>query len=130
MLDGPIARKTNTADEFGARLDTLADIVFAAACMIKLFPVLNIPAWLYIWIGVIAAIKIVNILSVFIVQKKLAAKHTLVNKLTGIALFVFPLTLSVVDLKVSGSILCAIALAAAIQEGYLIRAENRACKRL
>ena len=30
MIDGPIARKTNTANEFGSRLDTIADMVFAA----------------------------------------------------------------------------------------------------
>ena len=43
MIDGTIARKTNTASEFGSRLDTIADMVFVAACMIKLFPVLTIP---------------------------------------------------------------------------------------
>ena len=50
MIDGPIARKTNTANEFGSRLDTIADIVFVVACMIKLLPVLIIPTWLCIWV--------------------------------------------------------------------------------
>lgn len=58
MIDGAIARKTNTASEFGSRLDTIADIAFVAACMIKLLPVLKIPTWLCIWIGVIAIIKV------------------------------------------------------------------------
>ena len=42
MIDGTIARKTGTANEFGSRLDTLADIAFVVVCMIKLFPVLII----------------------------------------------------------------------------------------
>ena len=117
MVDGPIARKTNTANEFGSRLDTIADIVFVAACMIKLLPVLIIPTWLCIWIGVIAIIKVFNIISGYIVQKKLVAKHTIMNKVTGAVLFILPLTLSVVDLKYSGGFICTIAILAAIQEG-------------
>ena len=130
MIDGPIARKTNTANEFGSRLDTIADIVFVAACMIKLLPVLTIPTWLCIWIGVIAIIKVFNIISGYIVQKKLVAKHTVMNKVTGAVLFILPLTLSVVDLKYSGGFICTIAILADIQEGYLIRNENRKLKGL
>ena len=102
MIDGTVARKTNTASEFGARLDTLADIAFVVVCMIKLFPVLSIPLWLCIWTGVIAIIKVINILSEYAVQKKFAAKHTLMNKVTGVVLFILPLTLSIVDLKYRG----------------------------
>ena len=125
MIDGPIARKTNTANEFGSRLDTIADIAFVVACMIKLLPVLTIPTWLCVWIGVIAIIKVFNIISGYIVQKKLVAKHTIMNKVTGAVLFILPLTLSVVDLKYSGGFICTIAILAAIQEGYLIRNETR-----
>ena len=42
MIDGPVARKTHTATAFGAKLDTAADILFAAVCLVKLLPVLNI----------------------------------------------------------------------------------------
>ena len=125
MIDGTIARKTGTANEFGSRLDTLADIAFVVVCMIKLFPVLIIPTWLCIWIGVIAIIKVFNIISEYIVQKKFVAKHTIMNKVTGAVLFVFPLTLSIVDLKYSGSFICIIAILAAVQEGYMIRTGNR-----
>ena len=89
MIDGTIARKTGTANEFGSRLDTLADIAFVVVCMIKLFPVLIIPTWLCIWIGVIAIIKVFNIISEYILQKKCAATHTLMNKVTGVVLFIF-----------------------------------------
>ncbi|MGN1414401.1 MAG: CDP-alcohol phosphatidyltransferase family protein [Anaerovoracaceae bacterium] len=129
MIDGTVARMTNSVSEFGSRLDTAADTVFVVICMIKLLPVLKIPLWLCIWIGVIAVIKVINIISGYIIQKKFAAKHTVLNKVTGAALFILPLTLSIIDLKYSGSFVCAIALLAAIDEGHLIRTENHWSRR-
>ena len=124
MIDGTIARKTNTASEFGSRLDTIADMVFVAACMIKLFPALTIPTWLLIWIGVIAIIKVINILSGYILQKKFVDKHTILNKVTGAALFILPLTLPLIELKYSGGFVCTLATLAAVQEGHLIRRDS------
>lgn len=129
MIDGIVARMTNSVSEFGSRLDTAADTVFVVICMIKLLPVLKIPLWLSIWIVVIAVIKVINIISGYIIQKKFAAKHTVLNKVTGAALFILPLTLSMIDLKYSGSFVCAIALLAAVEEGHLIRTENHWSRR-
>lgn len=78
MLDGFAARKTETVSRLGARLDTVADFVLVAVCMIELLPVLRLPAWLYIWIGIIAFIKVVNIISGFAVQKRFVAVHSLI----------------------------------------------------
>lgn len=121
MLDGFVARKTNTASRFGARLDTMADFVFVVVCLIKLLPVLHIPAWLYAWIGIIALIKVVNIVSGFAVQKRFVAVHSAMNKATGALLFLLPLTISTVPVKTSVIVVCAAATFAAIQEGYCIR---------
>ena len=52
MIDGAVARKTGTVSGFGSRLDTFADIVFAAVCLIKLLPALDAPVWLYVWFPV------------------------------------------------------------------------------
>lgn len=125
MLDGPIARRTRTASDFGARLDTLADMAFAAACMIRLLPVLTIPAWLWLWIGAIALIKGINLLSGLILHRRLVTKHTLLNRATGLALFLLPLTLPFADLRYTGSLVSALATLAAVQEGHLIRTEKR-----
>ncbi|MBR2672106.1 MAG: CDP-alcohol phosphatidyltransferase family protein [Oscillospiraceae bacterium] len=121
MLDGFVARKTDTVSKLGARLDTIADFVLVVVCMIKLLPVLNIPAWLYIWIGIIALIKVVNIISAFAVQKRFVAVHSIMNKVTGALLFLLPLTIPAVGLKYSAVIVCAAATFAAIQEGHFIR---------
>ncbi len=121
MLDGFVARKTNTVSELGARLDTVADFVLVAVCLIKLLPVLHIPLWLCIWIGMIALIKAVNIVSGFAVQKKFVAVHSVMNKVTGALLFLLPLTISAVPLKYAAIVVCAAATFAAVQEGHFIR---------
>ena len=125
MLDGPVARETHTATAFGAKLDTAADIVFAAVCLVKLLPVLNIPLWMFIWIGLIALIKIMNIVSGFVIQKRFVSVHTPMNKATGALLFLLPLTVSCIDLRYTAPIVCAVATFAALQEGHLIRTGRR-----
>ena len=124
MLDGFVARKTDTVSKLGARLDTMADFVFVVVCLIKLLPILRIPAWLYAWIGIIALIKVVNIISGLAVQKKLVAVHSVMNKATGVLLFLLPLTLPAVPLKYTAIVVCAAATFAAIQEGHFIRTER------
>ncbi len=123
MIDGTIARKMNTVTEFGARFDTAADFVFVVVCLIKLLPVISMPAWLCIWIVMIALIKIINIISGHIVQRKLVAVHSVMNKVTGVLLFILPLTFSIIPLIYSAIPVCAVATFAAVQEGHFIRTD-------
>ncbi|MBQ6380818.1 MAG: CDP-alcohol phosphatidyltransferase family protein [Clostridia bacterium] len=125
MLDGMIARKTNTVSDFGSKLDTVADMVLVAVCLIKMLPMLDIPLWLYIWIAVIALMKVINIISGFVMQKKFVAAHTVMNKVTGVLLFLLPLSVSFIDVRYSGGAVCAVASFAAIQEGHFIRTGDR-----
>ena len=48
--------------------------------------------------------------------------HSVINKVTGGLLFIFPLTLAFIDLKYSAAVVCAVATIAAVYEGYLIQA--------
>ena len=119
MLDGTIARKTNAVSSFGSKLDTVADFVFVAVCAIKLLPVIkNIPAWLWIWIAVIAIIKFANIVFEFVYRKKLIDYHTILNKITGFLLLILPLTLQFIEPQYSFVVVCTIATIAAIGECY------------
>lgn len=120
-FDGWVARKTGTASEFGSRLDTAADFVFVAACMIKLLPAVELPPYLLIWTAVIAGIKLVNLLSGFAVHRHFVVAHTALNRITGGLLFVLPMTIPFADLRYSGGIVCVAATLAAIQEGHAIR---------
>lgn len=121
MIDGTVARKTGTVSDLGSRLDTVADFVMVAVCLIKMIPVLDSPVWLVIWIALIALIKLFSIVFGFVKRKEFVVVHTVMNKVTGIALFLLPLTLSFVDLKYSGFLVCALATFAAVQECHLIR---------
>ena len=124
MIDGLVARKTGTVTEFGAKLDTAADFVLVAVCLWKLLPSLAVPLWLWIWIVLIALIKMINIISGYVIQKKYIALHTVMNKITGILLFLLPLMLPAVELKYSTPLVCTVATFAAIQEGHYIRIER------
>ncbi len=125
MIDGAVARKTGTVSEFGSRLDTIADIVFVAVCLIKLLPVLDVPIWLFIWIAIIAFIKVANIAAGYIRQKEFISVHSVMNKMTGRLLFVLPLTLVFIDLRYSAAVVCMVATVAAIYEGFTIWARSR-----
>ena len=124
MVDGTIARRTNSVSEFGTKLDTFADFVFVVVCLIKLIPIMDMPSWIYIWIAIIALIKVINMVCGYIVQKKFVMAHTVMNRIAGLLLFLFPLTLSILDLKCSAVIVCVVATIAAVHEGHYIRAEN------
>ena len=141
MVDGIIARKTNSVSEFGSKFDSIADFIFVAVCLIKILPkfdsiadfifvavclikilpVMDIPIWLYVWTVVIALIKVINILSGYAMHKRFVAVHTTMNKVTGVLLFILPLTLTIIPLKYSGTPICSMATFAAIQEGHFIR---------
>ena len=120
MIDGTIARKTNSTIEFGDKIDTVADLVFVTVSLIKMLPIINIPQWLWIWTVIIAIIKIGNIIWGYVSKKQFISLHTIMNKVTGLSLFLLPLTLSFVEVKYSSIVVCSIATFAAIQEGVYI----------
>ena len=121
MLDGAVARKAGTVSVFGSKFDTTADFIFVIVCLIKLIPVIHVPTWLIFWIIVIAVIRAINLISGYVLRKEIIVLHTVMNKVTGILLFILPLTLTLIDLKYSGAVVSTVATFAAIQEGHLIR---------
>lgn len=121
MIDGTIARKTYSNNSFGAKFDTVSDLIFMIAVCYKLLPSIQIPQWLWIWGGVIAIIKIGNIIWGLLRRKSLISIHSFLNKVTGLVLFLLPLIIQFVEQKYSFTIICLIATLAAIQEGYYTR---------
>ncbi|MBO7083638.1 MAG: CDP-alcohol phosphatidyltransferase family protein [Bacteroidales bacterium] len=124
MLDGYLARKLHCESKTGALLDSLSDLAFVACCCYKLIPLLAFPKWLWIWIGAIVAIKVINQISALVMYKKCFFPHTVANKVTGVLLFVgVPLAFFL------GSIIPVIVIAvfatfAAVQEGHFIRTKR------
>ena len=125
VLDGAVARSTGTVSRLGERLDTIADIIFVAVWIVLFIPAIDVGRWLWIWTGVIALIKVVNVISGLAMKKGFVAKHTPANKATGILLFLLPMVILLEVIKVPYIVLvCLLATFAAIQEGHLIRTES------
>ena len=124
IADGWLARKLKCVTRTGALLDSVADICFVACCAWKFLPILGsalplcfskeMPQWLWLWAGVIVAIKVVNQLSALVMDGRCCFPHTTANKATGFLLFIaVPMTFwSIIPLV----IVAAIATFAAIQE--------------
>jgi CDP-diacylglycerol--glycerol-3-phosphate 3-phosphatidyltransferase len=125
MIDGTVARKTGTANDFGSKFDSTADFIFVAVCLIKLIPLLTNEKWLLIWIVLITVIKVVNILFIIKKFKRIVFLHTILNKITGLLTFILPLTFSFLDFRYTSIVVCIIATIAAIQEGYFLRTKNQ-----
>jgi CDP-diacylglycerol--glycerol-3-phosphate 3-phosphatidyltransferase len=121
MVDGTIARKTNGGSAFGAKLDSVADFVFVIVSLIKFLPAMDIPKWLWIWMAVIAVIRIGNMIFGWIFSRKVIALHTILNKLTGFLLFLLPLSLYFIELKYSAVVVSVLATVSAVQEGWLMK---------
>lgn len=125
MIDGTIARKTNSNSVLGSKLDTISDLVFVTVSLIKILPTINIPIWLLIWGIIIASIKIGNIMWGYISEKQFVALHTIMNKITGFLLFLLPITLSFIEIKYSFTVVFSIATFAAIQEWFYIAIKHK-----
>lgn len=121
MLDGFLARKLHCESDRGARLDSVADILFTGACIWKLIPEIALPQWAWIWIAVIAAVKIINAISSLVVYRKIVLPHTRMNKLAGLMLFILIPLVFRTGRMIIVAILCSAATFAAIEEGHLVR---------
>ena len=92
VIDGQIARKTNTSSEFGARLDSIADVLFFGVAAFKIMPLLWSKLTLLIWlfIAVTALVRIISYVVAMIKYHCFASLHTYMNKLTGFLIFTVP----------------------------------------
>lgn len=126
VADGITARKLNQESSFGATLDTVADLIFVIVVFVRIVMNVTIPAWLWIWAAVIVLIKLINLISGFVVCHRFVAVHSIMNKITGGILFCLPLFIDLTLPQQVMHALCIItgaaATFAAIQEGYCIRA--------
>ena len=93
MLDGFLARRWGVESKFGARLDSLADFMLVLAVGYKLFPYMKLPTALWMMIGLIALVKMVNAICSYVVRHRIEYLHTKANKLTGFLLFIGMMTI-------------------------------------
>lgn len=92
VLDGFIARITNSTSEIGAKLDSIADMLFYAVMLVKILPILIgiLPIWVWCAVVAILLVRLASYLMAAVKFKKFASLHTYMNKLTGFTIFLTP----------------------------------------
>lgn len=125
FLDGFIARHYSFTSDFGAKLDSIADAVFFLSYLIVLLPVLSRDYLIFLWIAVIALIKIISIVLGFVKYGKLALVHTYLNKITGACLVLLPFLLLLTSSNAILPIICLVATLAAIEELMIVIKSQR-----
>ena len=118
VLDGWIARKTKTASEFGAKLDSIADLLFYTVILVRVLPILLsiLPNKIWCAVAVIIIVRISAYIIAAIKYRRFASLHTYLNKLTGIAVFFIPFLLITVYVAEYCRVVSAIAAAASLEE--------------
>lgn len=117
-LDGWLARKTGTASEFGARLDSIADLLFYGILLLRLFPVFwqTLPTTIWFFVAAIVLIRLAAYAAAAVRYHQFASLHTWLNKLTGACVFLLPYVFAVSTGIAYCWIVCILALAAALEE--------------
>ncbi len=108
-LDGFVARILHTESKNGAILDSVADLLFVIIYAVRILPFLSLPIWIWVWTLIIAVTKVTGII---IASKKvhgLSIEHSLENKLTGLLLYLLPLSAYIWDVKYGATLVCVVA---------------------
>ena len=89
VLDGAIARRYGTTSELGAKLDSIADLLFYTLILIRIFPVMwvTLPKKIWVMVGAILAVRGLAYMTSAIRYHRFAALHTYLNKVTGLLVF-------------------------------------------
>ena len=116
IMDGFIARRTGTTSKFGAKLDSMADMIMVGVLLIMFYPIVNPATKIIIWIVSIGMIRLASMVVALKKYKTFASLHTYGNKITGIVLFLFPILLPYIHTVAMMYIICVIASISAIEE--------------
>lgn len=115
---GWTARKLGIANESGARLDSVADILFYAVMLIRLFPVLRgmLPAKLWYAVIGVLLLRLLSYTVAWVKYRLFASVHTYLNKLTGAAVFMVPYVISLPSATLLCWLICGIAALSSVEE--------------
>ena len=116
IMDGYISRKKGMTSNLGAKLDSFADMVMIFVLLFVLYPIVNPEIKIIIWIILIAIIRLLSMFVALMKYKTFASIHTYGNKITGLLLFIFPISLSFLNATVLMYIICVVASITAIEE--------------
>ena len=118
ILDGWLARKTGSASEFGARLDSISDLLFYSVLLLRLFTPLyqTLPGEIWYAVTGIVLVRLAAYATAAIKYHRFASLHTWLNKLTGMAVFLLPYVLFTASGVMYSWAVCILAFAASSEE--------------
>ena len=95
VIDGFIARRLKITSEFGAKLDSVADMLFYTVMLSVMFPALwdLLPTGIWYLLGIVLAVRLTSYAVAAIKYHRFASTHTWLNKLTGAVVFAIPFVL-------------------------------------
>lgn len=116
IMDGFIARKTGTTSVFGAKLDSVADMIMIGVLLFLLYPIINPKIEIIICVILICTIRLIAMIVALKKYKTFASIHTYGNKITGIILFLFPILIPYIQTTILMYVICIVASISAIEE--------------
>ena len=121
-LDGFVARKTHTVSKLGSKLDSFADLLFYSVMMCKIWLTLNevLPDWVMWLIKAILALRAMCYALNGLIHKEFSSRHTILNKTTGLLLFLLPMMLKTPVMLYYSLLILAIAYVSFFDELYYI----------
>lgn len=122
VLDGIIARATNTASVLGKTLDSVADLLFYGVMLVKLFPVMYklLPLWIWLFVLVIVLLRIASYTLAFVKTGRFSSVHNVMNKISGIFVFFVPVFIFFDEIFVYYAVsVCVVTCAAGVNELFL-----------
>ena len=125
LIDGPIARKLKASTNFGATLDTSADIFFLICIMVCVFPILEVSAQSYILIGFVFMFKIISLSYAYIKFKMVVSYHTYLIKFLALFIFTFPFWILFLDVNLIVLVLAILQISAYIEELFITRKSKK-----
>jgi len=101
FIDGPIARKTNSASNFGAFMDSAADMLFVLIALFIFIPIIDFTSLMIAGIVLILFVRFLGFGIGFKKHRTFTMLHTYANKAGGVILAFFPIFYGVLGLEIS-----------------------------
>lgn len=127
VLDGYIARRTNTVSEFGSKLDSAADLMFYGIMVYRLLPILSelLPTGIwYVLIGILI-LRVFTYVFTAVKYKEFMSNHTYFNKMTGLCTFIVPYVIHFHSVLITVcSLTCVICVIASVYD-FILAIKNK-----
>lgn len=116
ILDGWLARRLHASTVFGARLDSAADFCLVCTMLFRLWPLLAQAPGVLLWVAAISLLRLGAACIARVRFGRFGCLHTRANKLAGLLLFLYPLSLPFTQSPAVLLSLCLVAALSAAEE--------------